>query len=217
MIFLFEDRKERKDQFISDNELFPLICEKPMDCHDLSELNNYLQDNFKDAKVFLLHKSYEFNSSSITAENFKAVAQTALYIPTILFSGGSNSNLIQEKNFITAEVNSGVMYKNLRLFHDAYQETGIPNIPLLIYGANYRLNQLMEMQAKINYYFFNRSFSDYINENDKEELMDITDTVKDTNAREKIDRMWEWITEEKGVENVTINSVQTLVQRIVNQ
>lgn len=217
MIILLEDRKERKKQFISNDELFPLIIEKPLDCSNLEKLGGYLKENYSEAKVILLHKSYEFKNHSITPENFKVAARKVLHIPVVLFSGGSNSNLIQEKEFVTAEVNSGVMYRNLHLFHDEYQRTGIPNIPLLIYGVNYRLNQLMEMQAKTNIYFFDRSYSDKLNENDVEELRDITDMVKDEQTKEKIEKMWEWIIKDKGIENVSINTMQTLIQRTINQ
>jgi len=216
MIILFEDRKERKEQFISNNEQFPLISESSMDCSNLLELNDYLKNNFKDAKVILLHKSYEFKDKTITPENFKTASQTALNVPVVMFSGGSNSNLIHERVFITAEVNSGVMYKNLRLFHDEYQRTGTPNIPLLVYGANYRVNQLMEIQAKINLYFFNRRSTEMLNENDVEEIMDITDAITSENEKNKLDKMWNWI-EGKGVENVTIGAVLSLVQRMINQ
>lgn len=216
MILLLEDRKRRKEQFISNNEQFPMICEKPFDCSKIEELESYLLENFQEAKVILLHKSYEFKCQEMTPDNFKKISQKTLQIPVVLFSGGSNSNLIQERNFVTAEVNSGVMYKNLRFFHDEYQETGIVNIPLLVYGTNYRLNQLMEMQAKIILYFFNRNYSHKLNMDDKYELEEITDVVRDEKTRERIERMWNWV-EEKGAENVTINSIITLVHRITNQ
>lgn len=215
MIFLFEDRKERKEQFIKD-EHYPFILEKPIECSNLDELDVFLKENFREAKVFLLHKSYELRNPTITIEKFKTKAESILHIPVVLFSGGSNNNLIQENGFVTAEINSGVMYKNLRLFHDDYQESGVPNIPMLVYGANYRLNQLMEMQAKVNLYFFNREYSKKMNDGDVDELLDITDTIKDPEAKDMVDRMWDWINSE-GIETISINTLQTIIQRMINQ
>lgn len=215
MIFLFEDRQERKEQFIKD-EHYPLILEKPIECSNLDELDVFLNENFREAKVFLLHKSYELKNTTITIEKFKTKVESILHIPVVLFSGGSNNNLIQERDFVTAEINSGVMYKNLRLFHDDYQKSGIPNIPLLVYGANYRLNQLMEMQAKVNLYFFNRDYSKNMNGDDVDELLDITDTIKDPEAKDMINKMWNWINSE-GVETISINTMQSIIQRMINQ
>lgn len=194
MIYLFDDRKGRKEMFISDNDAYPLICHKPFECKSAQDLSWYVQKNFQDAKVVLLHKSYIFKENSqITPDSIKKAFQSGLNIPVVLFSGGSNSNLVKEGLLVTAEINSGVMYNNLPLFHDFFAKTGTINLSLLVYGKNYHLNQLLEMQTKIYTYFFDREDCDICTNMDREELMDITDMITDKEVREQIDQILDCI------------------------
>ena len=112
MIYLFEDREERKRQFLGGEFNHSLIQHKPFDCADAKEMVEYIKSNYQDAAAVLLHKSYEFGNKGITLDSVKNGFQNALSIPVVLFSGGSNSNLIREGETITAEINSGVMYRN---------------------------------------------------------------------------------------------------------
>ncbi len=161
MIYLFEDRESRKKELLSDNGTYPLICQKPFDCASSEIIDTFILDNYSDAKVVLLHKSYGFKeNSNITPDLVKEKFSKLLNIPVVLFSGGSNSNLVDEGDKISAEINSGVMYRNFRAFHDAYAKTGIPNLAILVFGVDYKRNQLLRMQDKLYRYFFDRNPQD---------------------------------------------------------
>lgn len=218
MIYLFEDRIGRKEQFLNDSEKYPLLCQKAFSCSSELDIESYIKENYSDAKAVLLHKSYVFkDNSSIKPELVKAKFQLLIKTPVILFSGGSNSNLIKEKGLITAEINSGVMYKNLPLFHDSYKATGNVNIPMLVYGENYKMNQLLEMQAKINNYLFDRSGSDTLNDSIVEDIKDITSVITDTTTVEYLNKMWNWIDSKMSSSGtLRIDTLTSLIQRLIN-
>ena len=155
MIYLFEDREGRKKEFLTDDGQYPMIRHKPFDCASTQRINDYICNNYQDAKVVLLHKSYSFKEgSNITPELVKDSFKQLMNVPVVLFSGGSDSNLIKEGEMITAEINSGVMYGNLRVFHDSFLKTGSPNLSILLYGIDYKRNQLLGMQHKLFIYLF---------------------------------------------------------------
>ena len=218
MIYLLEDRIDRKNQFLDDSDKYPLLCQKAFECSSERDIEIYIKENYSDAQVVLLHKSYVFkDKSSITPELVKEKFQILFKVPVILFSGGSNSNLIKENGLITAEINSGVMYKNLPLFHHTYQESGFVNIPELVYGENYKMNQLLEMQAKINNYFFDRKGSDTLNDSIVEDIKDITDAITDTAIVGYLNKMWEWIDGKiSSSDTPRIDTLTSLIQRLIN-
>lgn len=218
MIYLFEDREERKRQFLGDEFNHSLIQHKPFDCADAKDMVDYIKSNYQDAASVLLHKSYEFGNKGITLDSVKNGFQNALNIPVVLFSGGSNSNLIREGDIITAEINSGVMYRNLTCFLNDYQANGVVCIPLLVYGKNYRLNQLLEMQTKINSYVFDRKESDEITQTDKRQFLKITRAVTDNSLIDDISKLQNWI--EKRLANNNPISISLLLgqtQNLINK
>ena len=215
MIYLFEDREDRKQQFLGSGTNHLLICHKPFDCSDIAVMKDYIKTNYADAKVILLHKSYKFGNQEFTTEIVKNGFKLALGVPVVLFSGGSNSSLIKEGDTITAEINSGVMYHNLNLFADTYQKTGIICIPILVYGRYYRINQLMEMQARINDYLFDRRVYDTIRHGDIRKLKQILNDVTESSLATDINTLRSWI-EEKG-EKMRIDQLNQAVQNLIKK
>lgn len=214
MIYLFEDREERKRQFLGDEFNHLLIQHKPFDCTDVKEIIEYIKSNYLDAAAVLLHKSYEFGNKGLTLDSVKNGFRIALNVPVVLFSGGSNSNLIREGDIITAEINSGVMYRNLNYFLSDYQTNGKVCIPLLVYGWNYRLNQLLEMQTKIYAYIFGRKENDDITPTDKRQILKITRAVTDDGLNNDISKLQNWI-EDRFAQNIPI-SISLLLNQIQN-
>lgn len=218
MIYLFEDREERKRQFLGGEFNHSLIQHKPFDCADAKEMVEYIKSNYQDAAAVLLHKSYEFGNKGITLDSVKNGFQNALSIPVVLFSGGSNSNLIREGETITAEINSGVMYRNLTCFLDDYQTSGEVCIPLLVYGKNYRLNQLLEMQAKIYSYMFDRKENDEITQTDKRHILKISRAVTDNGLIDDISKLQNWIEERLTNNNpITVLLLLNQIQNLINK
>ena len=219
MIYLFEDRDDRKRQFFGEEELHPLICQKPFDCSCVDDIDDYIVDNFSDAIAVLLHKSYSFVNDRITIDSVKNSFKFLLDIPVVLFSGGSKSSLIKEGDIITAEINSGVMYRNLNLFIESYQQDGKVCIPILVYGKYYQINQLLEMQAKINAYLFGRNENDkdsnIMSEKDKRRIMQILRDVSDDSLATDIEKLKNWINEKD--EGLPIPQLLQAVQNLIKK
>lgn len=218
MIYLFEDRIERKNQYVRDNFDNPLIKEKIIDCKKLVELQNYIKTEFTDAKVILLHKSYNFDDKDFTIENFIQSFESLLNIPVILFSGGSRSNLIKKGNIITAEINSGIMYNNLKAFVDTYQNEKKIIIPILVYGENYRINTLLEMQSKINIYFFDKKDIDTLSRSNYDRYINrrLFDTIKDDDElSEDLNKIDEWVKRNDNI--ITISTFKSQIQKLINR
>lgn len=215
MIYLFEDRIGRKQRFLGDNNSHPLICHKPFDCSSADMIAVYIKNNYYDAKAVLLHKSYTLGKKDFTIENIKNGFKTVLGIPVVLFSGGSNSSIIKEGDVVTAEINSGVMYQNLMLFAYTYQNTGEICIPILVYGEYYRINQLLEMQARMNDFLFDRHETDIIKQSDIRQLNKIMDDITESGLATDIDTLKNWI-KDKG-ETLRVNLLKQAVQKLIKK
>lgn len=215
MIYLFEDREDRKQQFLGDNINHPLICQNSFDCSNVDEIANYIKNNYHDAKVVLLHKSYDLGKKEFTIENIKNGFKTVLGIPVVLFSGGSNSSIIKEGDIVTAEINSGVMYQNLNFFAEIYQKDGVICIPILVYGKYYRINQLLEIQAKMNDFLFDRHVNDTIQQSDIRKLNKILNDIAESSISEGIGILKSWI--EKNRETLKIERLQKAVQQLIKK
>ncbi len=214
MIYLFEDREDRKKQFLGNETLHPMIQQKPFNCPTIDIIDSYIQDNYKDADAILLHKSYQLENKDFTIENIKSGFVSLLKIPVVLFSGGSKSSLIKEKDLITAEINSGVMYRNLNEFITSFQKDGIIRIPILVYGKNYQLNQLLEMQTKICSYMFDRHIDDTLTHTDKRKLLQIINDVETDNLLDDINKLSSWI--ESNYNTISFEVLNNQVQKLIN-
>lgn len=216
MIYLFEDRDDRKKQFLGEQSLHPLICQKPFDCSNADGINEYIKNQYQDADVVLLHKSYNFANKRITVEDVSKGFKGVLGIPVVLFSGGSKSSLIKEGDMITAEINSGVMYRNLNLFIELYQQKGEVCIPVLVYGKSYQINQLLEMQARMNVYLFDRKDTDKLeSDKDRRKLKQIIRDVSDKSLSADINKLMDWIEEKK--EGLQIIQLKQTIHNLIKK
>lgn len=219
MIYLFEDRDDRKKQLMGDSSLHPLVCQKPFDCFNVEDIGDYIINNFSDAKAVLLHKSYSFANSAITTDSVKKEFAFLLDIPVVLFSGGSKSSLIKEGVIITAEVNSGVMYRNLNLFIESYQREGVICIPMLVYGKHYQINQLLEMQAKLYSLLFDKKDDDILKSNEDRrkirKIMQIISDVNDSSLSVDIEKLKNWIKDKDDKNELQISLLKQTVQNLI--
>ena len=70
MIYLFEDRKGRMQEYIKEEINSSLFKESVFDC-DLIDIDKYIDSQFNNADCILFHKSYVFPQSGITADFVK--------------------------------------------------------------------------------------------------------------------------------------------------
>lgn len=218
MIYLFEDREDRKRQFLGEGFNHSMIQHKPFDCANKNEIVDYVKQNYQDASAVLLHKSYIFENKEYTIDNVISGFKLALNIPVVLFSGGSNSRLIKDGNIITAEINSGIMYKNLTDFLNHYQATNEVCVPILVYGKKYRLNQLLEMQSKIQFYVFDKTYSYVLSPEDNRKINRIILSVTDYTLSNDIKKLQSWLEEWTKVNKpITVSLLLTQIQNLVNK
>ena len=74
MIYLFEDRKGRMEQYLKAHLDSDVIKVALIDCGK-DNLADYLTDNFSDSKAIIFHSSYSFNDKNITNEDVKKYAK----------------------------------------------------------------------------------------------------------------------------------------------
>ena len=70
MIYLFEDRKGRMQQYFQEQLDQAFIRESIIDC-SLNKLEPYINAHYSDADCILFHKSYQFPSGDILPDNVK--------------------------------------------------------------------------------------------------------------------------------------------------
>jgi hypothetical protein len=192
MIYLFEDRKGRMDQYLhndldsKDIEIALLDCQK-------ENLVEYLSDNFSNSKAIIFHSSYSFNDKNITNEDVKKYFSEKK-IPFVYFSGGLNNNLVIENGITNGNVNSEDMYKNLIHFLKNYNLQQKINVPLLVYGQKYLLNSLLELQIMISLYLFDNPNNYILNIQDFNEIIDLVDArLKEDEVKEDKFKLLDWL------------------------
>ena len=70
MIYLFEDRKGRMEQYLSEHLDSDIINLAIIDC-EKKDLTKYLSNNFSGSSAVIFHSSYSFNNKNITNEDVK--------------------------------------------------------------------------------------------------------------------------------------------------
>lgn len=174
MIYLFDDRKGRKDDFLKipiDNKYIKeSIFDSPQD-----KIIQFIFNNLEDAKCILFHKSYEFPQGDISVQEIKKIF-ISRKINFVQFSGGDNNNLLLEKNIYTATINSEDMYLNLEGFIKYYKQEKTINLPLLIFGKKYLLNNLLLVQHNIYIMTFTVSSSKPLNKNKIDDISDMIES-----------------------------------------
>ncbi|KAA6340521.1 hypothetical protein EZS27_011617 [termite gut metagenome] len=220
MIYLFEDRKGRMNQFYNKSIDSNNLKEAIFDCTK-DELERYVSENFPDAKAILFHRSYTFPKHNITNEDVKSFF-VEKKIPFVFFSGGLSNNLYEENGIVLGDVNSGDMYKNLDLFLDELKLKRRINIPLLVYGKEYLINSLLAFQHRVMLYFVDKNNTDILAKSSIEEIIEITKeelkgddfTIDKEKNKEKI---LDWL--KKSINNSNSISIGTLyiqIQKMIN-
>lgn len=214
-IYLFEDRIIRLQQYNVNVEGLSNIIHRPIICPTNTDIGGYIKDNYADAAIALIHKSYRFNN--VTIDDVRGCFISAFNIPVVIFSGASNNNIYKDNNgLIMAEINSGVLYHNLKFFHDDFVASQIPNISILVYGKDYLKHQLLQMQYRINALFFNRSINEVLTNDDKEMVSDILRTLHEPKLKEDISKILYWISKPRTNPDI-IKDFLDMMQRFINR
>jgi len=216
MVYLFEDRKGRMQQYLH-KELDPnYIKESIFDCSQDS-IDSYISTNYSDAKCILFHKSYTFPQDGITVDFIKQKFLNK-YVPFVLFSGGLQNNLLDENNIKTGTVDSGDMYNNLHLFINEYRSKQLINIPLLVFGRNYLLNSLLDLQNKINMMLFSYKHEDVLNENILDEIHDEVDSrINEVEFRDDKSKFLSWLDDNMNTSSITVKLIKSQIQKLVDK
>ena len=205
MIYLFEDRKGRMEQFIKGGIDQRFLKEVVFDCTD-ENIDAFIEINFKDAVCILFHKSYNFPNRKITSDLVKQIFINK-QIPFVYFSGGLNNNVLLDNNIYTGNVDSGDMYNNLDEFLTNYKGQKTPNIPLLVYGKGYLLNSLLELQNKITKKLFTYKDDYILNSDDLDEILDlISPRIMEPELKQDKQKFEDWIEN-----NMYKNKISTII------
>lgn len=170
MIYLLEDRRDRLEQQLKVKLNEKLIkTDATMSCTK-EEVDEYIVEHFPDAKLILLHRSYEFVDNEITPEYLQSVFN-AHGVSVVVFSGDNSSNV--SKN--NGTIKSDDLYANLPWFVTQNDET---NISKLIFGERYLINILLAFQVNVYDKLFSISDSDELAKKEIGELKFLLPNLK---------------------------------------
>lgn len=213
MIYLFEDRRGRMEQYIEQQLNTEVVKIALIECARI-DLDSYLDQQFSDAEVVLFHSSYLFIDQSITNEDVKRHFKNKK-IPFVYFSGGLKNNITIENNVTNADSNSGDMYNNLNNFIAEYVSKRKINIPLLVYGEKYLLNSLLELQTVISLYLFDRSKNYIINTEDFYEIIDLIDArIKEEEFQGDKLKLLNWLQDKIGAQKLDKETLLSQIQKL---
>lgn len=216
MIYLFEDRKGRMLQYISEGINNPVLKEAIFDCSD-ENIDQYIDDNFKDATCILFHKSYNFPNRRITIDLVKE-SFLKKKTPFVYFSGGLKNNFLIDKQVYTGNVDSGDMYNNLSLFLEEKNKNASINIPLIIYGKRYLLNSLLELQNRIIKYLFEKSDNQTLNNDDLEEIEDIIySRINEPELAVDKSKLMQWIKSKSPKEDIKVQVLKSQIEKLIDK
>lgn len=145
MIYLFEDRKGRMENLLENKLNLKIVNTELSIAVAKNELEIFF-NSLVNIKALLIHKSYKFPASDVTIEDIKSICKQN-GIPIGLFSGGL-SNAIIDENFVMC--NSGDFYSNLNLFLNEFEKNHKINLPLLVFGKRYVINELKQLQIVVS-------------------------------------------------------------------
>lgn len=174
MIYIFEDRAERKRQHQEIVTRYQgKICFAKFDIDEDMNLEDYIINNFLDAKIIIFHKSYSFKSKTVNLEEIKKKMKMNR-IRFVVFSGGIENGSINSDGNVEA-INADVMYNNLEVFLKFYEEDKEINFEPLVWGEHYKLNQQLSLQDKLfREYFITTDLHAKI---DNDDLRDILEDI----------------------------------------
>ncbi len=187
MIYIFEDRYERRSNNQKIVSTFPGKIEfAKFDIDPEQDLSEFIINRFHDAECIMLHKSYVFKNKDVNIEKVVSILSKEYGVHCVIFSGGT------EKGKITLDgnviINADVMYKNLEEFMNHHSHQGVIEFAKLLWGKNYKLNSLLEIQYKITLKMVDDDLSSLL---DRDFLIDLIDDLNldNWNITEKIDRL----------------------------
>jgi hypothetical protein len=216
MIYLFEDRKGRMQQYFNKALDTRLVEEKIFDC-SAESIESYMIENFKDAECIIFHKSYSFPQDGITNNDVKQ-AFVNRKVPFVFFSGELKNNLLLENGIYTGTVNSGVMYNNLDRFIETYKKERKINIPLLVFGENYLLNSLLNLQYKINNMLFMKSKEDTLDEELLEEIKDeVILSINEADLAKDKDKIVKWLECNMDKKRISTLLLKSQIQMLIDK
>lgn len=156
MIYIFDDRSERcKSNMPTIEKYSNIIKLSQINIDSSKSLNEYILNTYYDATCIIFHRSYVFKSNEITLNSIKTIVLEELNIPFVCFSGGIEHGNIHNNKDI--EINAEIMYSNLDSFlkhHQTHSDISNFNAEILLWGDNYKLNQLLNIQNIIAEEYF---------------------------------------------------------------
>jgi hypothetical protein len=214
MIYLFEDRKGRMDKLLNNSLNSEIINTETQILVSKSELDSFF-NSLINVQALLIHKSYKFPAKDITIEDIKTICKNK-GIPIGIFSGGE-SNAIIDENFVMC--NSGDFYNNLNLFLDEYQNRSTINLPLLVFGKRYILNELKQLQIKVSIKTFQKKDIDILSlkliRNDVENYLSAPEIEDDKNKL--IKSIESNIVENKAIKSeIILSQIKKLIDKYAN-
>jgi len=149
-ILLIEDRVERQEKFSEDTGIklsdYSIFLDNQTEI-DLSSLGQY--------STIIVHRSAFGNRKDNILDHLKSYcADTKTNL--VFFSGGITSTYYSKTKYDFLLLNSKAFYSsNLKLFLEFVKEEGYPNLLLLGYGKNWKINLMLNTLEKINLFISN--------------------------------------------------------------
>lgn len=174
MIYIFDDRARRRELYSKTlNRYSALIKPDILNLIDTGNFDESLIEKYGDAYLIILHTSYRIKGGEIKSEEIRDYfLRNGLHVVT--FSGGAEMNDVSHKEKGTLyNMNAERMYGNLEIFLKDYELKGEPNIELLLWGEQYRLNQLLSFQWILGIQFININLDEPITEDEADNLIDL--------------------------------------------
>ena len=214
MIYLFEDRKGRMENLL-ENKLNLRIVNAELTIAVVKNELDFFLNSLVNIKALLIHKSYKFPSSDVTIEDIISICKQK-GIPIGLFSGGL-SNAIIDENFVMC--NSGDFYSNLHLFLNEFEKNNKVNLPLLVFGRRYLINELKQLQIVVSKKVIQKEIVDIISL--KIVVNDIRTYLSAPELSDDKNKLIYWIElkieEGKTIEAKTIlNQLQKVINKYAN-
>ena len=172
MIYLFDDRKGRRDLYAKSlNRFSKIIKPEILKLNSEGNFDDSIIENYGDAKLIILHSSYLIKGSKIKSDEIRDYfLKNGLDVVT--FSGGTdNSSIINQERGTLYNINAERMYENLEFFLKDYELNDVLNFELLMWGNQYRLNQLLAFQYKLGSLFINDKLNEPISNHDADDLI----------------------------------------------
>ncbi len=152
-VLLIEDRTERQLLFMNETKIdlnsYSDILEN-VTAEKYEKLFAELKDgsfNFNNYRAIIVHKSAFSDDNKMILHTIRSYCKEHEK-PLILFSGGISANYYDKTEYEIMEINSKDFYSdNLKLFLDNIEQM---NLLILSYGANWKLNILLNTIEKIN-------------------------------------------------------------------